>query len=274
MRYAVLTKGVPDFRHGKVVFKEDNTLNRAATPTVMNPNDYLALEAALEAKVKYGGEIVVICMGPPPYKRILKEAMERCADGLYLLTDTKFAAADTLATAEALSAAIKKIGGVDIIFAGFKTADGETGQTGPQTAWMLDYAIASHVIRFNADSTARRFQASRLAHHEIQHVEGPLPAFIVTDPAFRQEFRSAKELLLLKDLKEAAAERAKNYERHLTLWDAAALGVNEWKVGIKGSPTIVESVDPIPRAPSERKAKILSGKNLQHVKEVVEFMTQ
>ena len=34
----------------------------------------------------------------------------------------------------------------DLIVAGFKTADGETGHTGPQTAWALDMPLITHVI--------------------------------------------------------------------------------------------------------------------------------
>ena len=77
MKYVVLVKGVPDFRHGHVKFKEDNTLDRGGTPTVLNPNDHLALQGALEAKVKHGGEVHLISMGPPNYKKIIAEATER-----------------------------------------------------------------------------------------------------------------------------------------------------------------------------------------------------
>lgn len=274
MKYAVVTKGVPDFRHGKVVFKEDNTLNRAATPTVMNPNDILALQAALEAKVKYGGEVHVISMGPPPYKKVLQEAMSQYADRLYLLSDPKFAAADTLATAEVLSSAIKKIGGIDIIFAGFKTADGETGQTGPQTAWLLRYTLATHVLHCDFNLAEKQFTAMRSVKDEIEHIKGTLPAFLVTDPGFVNNYRTAQHRLYLQDLREETLERSKRFEEFLTIWSNADLGLDEWKVGIKGSPTIVESVDPIPRAPSERKAKILDGTNLNDLRQALELMAQ
>ncbi len=272
MNYVVVTKGVPDFRHGKVVFKEDNTLNRAATPTVMNPNDFLALEAALEAKVKYGGTVHVISMGPPPYKKVLQEAMSRYADKLYLLSDPKFAAADTLATAEALSAAVRKIGNIDVIFSGFKTADGETGQTGPQTAWKMGYTLATHVMEFSIDPQLKKFNATRAITGEVEFTTGPLPVLVVTDPGFQSQYKNATQRLNLLDLQAQTKKRAQSFEEFLTIWNANDLGVDEWKVGIKGSPTIVDSVDPIPRAPSERKARMLIGTNLQHIQEAVQIL--
>ena len=84
----VLTKGVPDFREGKVSFDEHGHLERGKTPTVMNPNDRFALKAALQTKVRNGGKITVMSMGPPGYKEVLQEAMEIYADDLYLLSDS------------------------------------------------------------------------------------------------------------------------------------------------------------------------------------------
>ena len=74
MRSVVLTKGVPDFREGKVSFDEDGHLERGKTPTVMNPNDKHALRAALQTKVRQGGDVSLMSMGPPGYAEILQDA--------------------------------------------------------------------------------------------------------------------------------------------------------------------------------------------------------
>ena len=75
MDLVVLTKGVPDFREGQVSFDEEGHLERGKTPTVMNPNDRYALQAALQTKVRRGGNLSVMSMGPPGYKEVLQEAM-------------------------------------------------------------------------------------------------------------------------------------------------------------------------------------------------------
>ena len=148
----VLTKGVPDFREGQVSFDEEGHLERGKTPTVLNPNDRHALKAALQTRVRHGGRVSVMSMGPPGYKEVLQEAMEDVyADDLFLLSDREMAAADTWATAITLSAGIDKRGMPDVVFAGFKTADGETGHTGPQTCWALDMPIVTHVVALDID---------------------------------------------------------------------------------------------------------------------------
>ncbi|MGQ0536866.1 MAG: electron transfer flavoprotein subunit beta/FixA family protein [Methanobacteriota archaeon] len=272
MDYIVLTKGVPDFREGKVKFKEDNTLDRGGTPTVMNPNDRFALEAALEAKVKHGGTVRVVCMGPPNYKSILREAMSVYADELYLLSDVKFAGADTLATAEALSAAIRKIRKADVIYAGFKTADGETGQTGPQTAWKLKYPIVTHVIHQELDADRKILRARRVAYDEIEEIEAPLPCFVVTDPGFTSTYRRARDRLVGLDLRRESAARAEKYEEALKVWTAADIPTEIKKLGLPGSPTVVKKVEPIPAPPSERTATVLDGRSSQDVDRLAEIL--
>src|SRR6056297_170252 len=162
MRSIVLTKGVPDFSEGAVSFDEDGHLERGKTPTVMNPNDEFALQAALQTKVRHGGHVTGMSMGPPGYAEVLQGAMETVyTDDLFLLSDRELAASDTWATAITLSAGIKKRGMPDVIFAGFKTADGETGHTGPQTCWCLDMPIVTHVVALDIDDEERVLRAKR-----------------------------------------------------------------------------------------------------------------
>jgi electron transfer flavoprotein beta subunit len=261
MELVVLTKGVPDFSEGAVSFDEDGHLERGKTPTVMNPNDKPALRAALQTKVQHGGNVSVMSMGPPGYEEVLQEAMETVyADELYLLSDREMAAADTWATAITLTAALEKKGVPDLVFAGFKTADGETGHTGPQTAWGLELPTITHVIALDVDRDDRVVRAKRLVKgdvEEIETVEAPLPAFIVTDPEFEPAYRRADHRLTLKDLEAETAARAQDYEDHLTTWNHADLNLDPGFIGLDGSPTIVSSVDPIPKAPAEREATVV-----------------
>ncbi|MHB8584483.1 MAG: electron transfer flavoprotein subunit beta/FixA family protein [Thermoplasmatota archaeon] len=274
MRTVVLVKGVPDFREGKVKFKEDNTLDRGSTPTVLNPNDQIALEAALETKVKHGGETHLVTMGPPNYKVILQQALEITGERTYLCSDIKLGGADTLATAETLSAAIRKIGNVDLVFFGFKSADGETGQTGPQTAWKLGWPVITHVTRLEVFPEEGRVIAERFVYDEVEEVEAPLPCVIVTDPGFQPTYRQATHRLALGDERVAAPLRAKEIEQRFEAWNAAALAVDEGKVGLRGSPTIVRMVEPIPAAPKERTAKVFDGAKDEDLQELAKIIKQ
>jgi electron transfer flavoprotein beta subunit len=280
MHTVVLTKGVPDFREGQVSFDEDGHLERGKTPTVMNPNDKHALRAALQTKIRNGGRVSVMSMGPPGYKDVLREAMETVyADDLYLCSDREMAAADTWATAITLGTGIERIaehdGMPDIVFAGFKTADGETGHTGPQTCWCLDMPVITHVVALDIDEEERTVRAKRLVEgdiEEIETVETELPAFIVADPEFEPTYRKADHRLRWKDLREETEERAGEFEDHLTVWDHTDLNLDPDYIGLDGSPTIVSSVDPIPKAPSEREATVVDADDPDGMREVLDEM--
>ena len=273
MRSVVLTKGVPDFREGQVSFDEDGHLERGKTPTVMNPNDKYALRAALQTKVRQGGTVSLMSMGPPGYMEVLQEGMRDVyADDLYLLSDREMGAADTWATAMTAATGIHRLEEEpDLVFAGFKTADGETGHTGPQTEWCLDMPLITHVISLEVDPDEERVRAKRLVEaeaDEIETVEAPLPAFIVTDPEFEASYHRAEHRLEHKDLRETTRERADEFGEYLaddsekeatewdrfTMWNHADLNLDPDYIGLDGSPTIVAGVDPIPKAPSEREA--------------------
>lgn len=276
MHSIVLTKGVPDFREGQVSFDEDGHLERGKTPTVMNPNDKHALHAALQTKVRHGGRVSVMSMGPPGYGDVLSEAMESVyADDLYLLSDRELAASDTWATAITLSTGLEKLGVPDLVLAGFKTADGETGHTGPQTCWALDMPMITHVIALDVNEEERTVRAKRLVEggdDEIETVEAPLPAFIVADPEFDSSYRTAGERLALKDLRAKTKERATEHEQHLTTWDHTDLNLDPDYIGLDGSPTIVSSVDPIPKPPAEREATMIDPTDESGMGEVFDTM--
>ena len=276
MHTVVLTKGVPDFREGQVSFDEDGHLERGKTPTVMNPNDKHALRAALQTKVRNGGELSLMSMGPPGYSDVLREGMETVyADDLYLVSDRELAASDTWATAITLATALEKIGDVDLVFAGFKTADGETGHTGPQTCWCLDWPIITHVIALDVDEAEGVVRAERLVEgdiEEVETVEAPMPACIVADPEFAPSYRQASHRLTHKDLQAETATRAANHEAHMTTWDHEALNLDPDYIGLDGSPTIVASVDPIPKAPAEREATMVDVEDPEGMAEVLDAM--
>jgi len=277
MHSVVLTKGVPDFREGQVAFDEDGHLERGNTPTVMNPNDKHALRTALQTKVRHGGTLSVMSMGPPGYGDVLREAMETVyADDLYLLSDRELAASDTWATAITLATGLQKMEeSPDLVFAGFKTADGETGHTGPQACWCLDWPIITHVVALDVDEDEGTVRAKRLVEgdiEEIETVEAPTPAFIVADPEFEPTYRKAAHRLTLKDLQAETKERAANHEEHLTTWDHADLNLDPDYIGLDGSPTIVSSVDPIPKAPAEREATMVDPDDGEGMGEVFEAM--
>ena len=129
MHIVVCIKQVPDSAQIRV-HPVTNTIMRQGVPTIINPYDLFALEAALALRDKFGGEVTVLTMGPPSAEDSLRKALTFGADRAVLLTDRFFAGADTLATTYALATAIRKIsdtyGAPDIVFTGKQTIDGDT----------------------------------------------------------------------------------------------------------------------------------------------------
>src|SRR6056297_2097175 len=146
MKIAGLIKQVPDTDDVKLD-PETGTMIREGSGTIINPLDLNAIEAAVRIKKKIGNpsEITVITMGPPHAQYALREAIALGADRGVLLTDRKFAGADSWATAKVLSEALRHTGDFQMILAGEKATDGETGQVGPEVAAMLSIAFSTYV---------------------------------------------------------------------------------------------------------------------------------
>ncbi len=138
MKIIVCVKQVPD-TSGKVAVNPDGTLNRASMPTITNPDDLNAVEAALKLKDATGCKVTVVTMGPPPAEGMLRELMAMGADDAVLVSGREFGGSDTYATSQILAAAIKRIGveDDDIVMCGRQAIDGDTAQVGPQIAEKL-----------------------------------------------------------------------------------------------------------------------------------------
>ena len=144
MQILVLIKQVPEME--KVKFDaEKGRIDRKSAGVEVNPFDLNALETAVSIKEEIGGEVTALSMGPQRAEEALKEAVARGADNAYLLTDQKFAGADTIATSATLAAATEKLGDFDLILAGEMTVDGDTAQVGPQTAEFLNIEHAAYI---------------------------------------------------------------------------------------------------------------------------------
>lgn len=115
MKIIVCVKQVPDTNEVRID-PIKGTLIREGVPSILNPDDANALEAALSIKDELPDtKVIVITMGPPQAKTMLRECLAMGADEGYLLSDRAFGGADTCATSTTIAAGIKKIGDVDII---------------------------------------------------------------------------------------------------------------------------------------------------------------
>ncbi len=143
MNILVCVKQVPDTTEIRID-PVKNTLIREGVPSILNPFDAYALEAAARIKDKAPDtKIVVVSMGPPQAVNVLKECLSIAADKAYLVSGRGFGGSDTLATSYILSCAVKELeeieGSFDAVFCGKQAIDGDTAQVGPEIAEHLGY---------------------------------------------------------------------------------------------------------------------------------------
>ena len=144
MDIIVCVKQVPDTTEIRID-PVTNTLVRDGVPSITNPFDENAIEEALRLKEKHGGRVTVITMGPPQAEAILRDALAMGVDDVILISDRKFAGADTWATSYTLSQAIKRINKFDILLFGKQAIDGDTAQVGPGVAEWLNLPQVAYI---------------------------------------------------------------------------------------------------------------------------------
>jgi len=266
----VIIKLEPDFSEGNVSYNSDGTLNRAETKNILGPHSAIACNAAFYCKVKYGAHISIGTMGPPIAESALKQAQVLTdAEELNLYSDRLFAGADTLATAEVLKNGVENMFGgnkIDIVFSGHRASDGETGQTGPQTAWKLGYTFFGNVIDFDIDLDRKVVIAKRLISLQgmdniIEETESPLPVFITIDPSYRPIFNTISQRLAANKLSKEGKKHSEEFGQILRISDSKKLNLDAKRVGLPGSPTIVYRVERIPRAKTNRKTEFIDPSN-------------
>ena len=87
---------------------------------------------------------------------------------------------------------------MDIVFSGHRASDGETGQTGPQTAWKLGFTFLGNVISYDVNLEKRTVVAKCLltlngVPNVIEEIEAPLPVFISIDPSYKSNFTTVSQ---------------------------------------------------------------------------------
>jgi len=252
LKIITLIKQVPD-THNVVgeAMKADGTINRAALPTITNPEDLNALEAALKIKETVGATITAVTLGPASAVKVLKECLYRGVDDVVLISDPKFAASDTLATSYALQCAIQKLGVFDLIICGRQAIDGDTAQVGPQIAEKLGINQLTGVSEIIA-VTQNNILVKRIHDNGYEILLSKLPV-LITVIAEANEPRSycAKRVMLYKNV---VCDRNANYSEtylnpgnhplctHIKHWDAKDINAEPKRCGLIGSPTKVKQV--------------------------------
>lgn len=259
LKIVVTVKQVPDTHNvSGDAMKPDGTVNRGVLPAIFNPEDLNALEEAISIKEKVGGSVTALSMGPQKAVEVLKECLYRGADDAILISDKKFAGADTLATSYALKCAIEKIGNTDLIICGRQAIDGDTAQVGPQIAQKLginQITCVSEIVAVDDDSiTAKR---SIEGGYEILKSKFPV-LLTVTDEINEPRCASVKKSIAYKKIDKQESDSYSEPEcgkliPFIKEWNTGVIGADVEQCGLAGSPTKVKAIHSVVLAASEAK---------------------
>lgn len=231
MNIAVLVKQVPDMENVKFD-RERGLVDRASAGTEVNPFDLNALETAVAIREQTGGRVTAISMGPPAAAGALRECIARGADEGLLVSDRKFGGSDTRATSLILAAAVQKAGPFDLVIAGEKTVDGDTGQVGPEIAELLHIPHAGCVSK-------------------VDEIEENAVCVVseVWDGTFLKKLKFPALLCVTKDINEPRLPsfKSKMAARKAEIKTFGSEDLTDHlkpeEIGIKGSPTKVKGIE-------------------------------
>lgn len=225
-KIALCVKQVPDTTD--IRWTENNTIQREGVESVINPYDVYACEFALKIKEQLkDAEITAFTMGPNQAEEMLKKLIALGCDKGVLISDRKFAGADTYATGKTISSAIRTcLPDFDLIICGQFAVDGDTAQTGPCIAEFLDIPQVTYVKEFTEIDT-KSITMKRDLEDGIETVKAEFPSLICV---LQDDFEPRRATI--NGIKYAQSQEIK-------ICNMENIGLEAEQVGLKGSPTYV-----------------------------------
>ena len=221
MKILVCVKQIPDTNDVK--WTKDNTLIREGVISVLNPLDISAL---LTAKKFKNADVTILSMGPSGAISAIREAFLYTGGRGILLSDKKFSAADTLATAKTLYFAIKNyIKEFDLIITGQFAQDGDTAQTPYSLANLLDIPNIGYVTEIDEISDDE-IKVTSIKDDGVYKIKGKLPLLISISKSDEAYTPLVEDYIRAQDIE-------------IKVLNADDINANFDEIGIKGSPTYV-----------------------------------
>ncbi len=255
MNIVVCIKQVPSTTEVKMN-NETNTIIREGVESMINPFDTYALEEAVRIREKLGGKVTVLSMGIPAVMQQLRETIALGADEAVLISGKEFAGSDTLATAYALSMAIRRMQDIDLVICGKQATDGDTAQVGPSLSEKLGLPHTTYVRKIE-EIREGCIRCQRLTEEGYEVIEMPLPAVIT----------------VVKEINEPRLPSLKGMMRskkaEIPVWNSDDINADKAKCGHKGSPTqVIKTFVPV----HEIKSEIIEGEPDEQARKITDII--
>ncbi len=212
MRIVVCIKQVPDTEARIRVAPEGNAILEQDLNWIVSPFDEFAIEEALRIKEARGGEVVLVTVGPDRAQSSLRTGLAMGADAAVHVKDPALDAADTLATARALAAAIKTLAPFDLVLTGQQGVGGDNSQIPGLLAELLDVPQVTVAVKIEVQDGKAVVEREIEGGREIW--ETSLPAVISAQKGLNEpRYASLKGIMAAK-------------KKPIEVKDAAALGLD------------------------------------------------
>ncbi len=226
MKIVVCVKYVPD-ASGERTFEADNTTDRVSVDGLLSELDEYAVEEALKIVEAGEGEVIALTMGPEQATDAVRKSLQMGVhSGVHVLDDA-IAGSDAPATSLILSAAVQKIGDVDLVLTGMASTDGTMSVVPAMLAERLGLPQVTMASELTVDGGSVTIRRDGDASTET--ITASLPALVsVTDQINEPRYPSFKGIMAAK-------------KKPLETWSLADLGLDPSDVGQAAAWTEVQS---------------------------------
>jgi electron transfer flavoprotein beta subunit len=237
-------------------FSPDMRLERRKEDAIPNPFDEYSIEEGLRQQEKHpDSTVTILCMGPATAAETIRKALAMGGDRGVLVSDPALAGSDTIGTARALAAALKKLG-FDLVIFGSAAADAYGGVVPSAVAEILDMPLLSYASKLDVDGGTATIE--RQAEVGYNTVQAPMPALVSVVKAINEpRYPSMKGIMASK-------------RKPLDTFALSDLGLDGATVGVAGAKEKVAGAE---KVSTQRKGEIYVG-NDGAADRVVAFLVQ
>lgn len=178
MHVVVVTKSTPD-GNAKITVKPNGVVDWGEK-LVINPwDEYTVTEAILIKENNPNVKVTVMALGDEEQNEALKQGLALGADEVYRIWDAALADYDSLQYSKAITAAIKKLGDVDLVLFGKELTDVYTDQHIYQVARLLGWNVLASMTKIiSLDVDGKTVKVERQVEEGVQNLSSKLPAVL------------------------------------------------------------------------------------------------
>jgi len=172
----VCGKVIPDSSVTLQIDPDTKRMRRKDLPHELDPAAAVAVEEALRLVERHGGSVTIVSMGTTDATIGIRRALAMGATaGVHLLGE-EFAGSDTLGTAKALAAAIRRLPSYDLVICGTESSDSYSGIVPVQIAYLLGIPPLTFANKVEVDGNSISIHRQSETGYAV--VRAQLPALI------------------------------------------------------------------------------------------------